>query len=248
MILSIRNPLKKKQYHKLFKWISFILYFTFPINYYIPSFTEYPKKMLQYCRKYDFQGFRSLVFLQYHMILSDPAEIQVSPSLPSSHFLLLPPPIEIENLLRISLGIRRTFCRALHCCTRSTCTRFCALGSAMGYSPVPVPVGWSIRSSMCPPSRGPPLRAIYVWCIELARNLCSSCWPSRRTKCSPLMPSNWWPSVRWILYVVRCGCGCGCGGENFKHLSQAFCTAILRYGEYGVDPIYFRYLLCPFYK
>lgn len=45
--------------------------------------------MLQYCRKYDFQGFRSLVFLQYHMILSDPAEIQVSPSLPS-HFLLLP--------------------------------------------------------------------------------------------------------------------------------------------------------------
>ncbi|KAL7738169.1 hypothetical protein ACLKA6_006508 [Drosophila palustris] len=37
---------------------------------------EYPKKILQYCRKYDFQGFRSLVFLQYHMILSDPAEIQ----------------------------------------------------------------------------------------------------------------------------------------------------------------------------
>ncbi|KAH8410917.1 hypothetical protein KR222_008908 [Zaprionus bogoriensis] len=37
---------------------------------------EYPKKVLQYCRKYDFQGFRSLVFLQYHMILSDPAEIQ----------------------------------------------------------------------------------------------------------------------------------------------------------------------------
>nr|XP_016943017.1 probable cytochrome P450 4ad1 [Drosophila suzukii] len=37
---------------------------------------EYPKKVLQYCRKYDFQGFRSLVFLQYHMMLSDPAEIQ----------------------------------------------------------------------------------------------------------------------------------------------------------------------------
>ncbi|KAI8035722.1 hypothetical protein M5D96_011472 [Drosophila gunungcola] len=35
-----------------------------------------PKKVLQYCRKYDFQGFRSLVFLQYHMMLSDPAEIQ----------------------------------------------------------------------------------------------------------------------------------------------------------------------------
>lgn len=179
--------------------------------------------MLQYCRKYDFQGFRSLVFLQYHMILSDPAEIQVSPSLPS-HFLLLPQ-IAIENLLRISLGIRRTFCRALHCCTRSTCTRFCALGSAMGYSPVPVPVGWSIRSSMCPPSRGPPLRAIYVWCIELARNLCSSCWPSRRTQCSPLMPSNWWPSVRWILYVVRCGCGFK-GGSLLGKL-KTFVTGIL---------------------
>ncbi|XP_030572771.1 probable cytochrome P450 4ad1 [Drosophila novamexicana] len=37
---------------------------------------EYPKKVLQYCRKYDFQGFRSLVFLQYHIMLSDPAEIQ----------------------------------------------------------------------------------------------------------------------------------------------------------------------------
>ncbi|KAH8233716.1 hypothetical protein KR026_011571 [Drosophila bipectinata] len=37
---------------------------------------EYPKKVLQYCRKYDFQGFRSMVFLQYHMMLSDPAEIQ----------------------------------------------------------------------------------------------------------------------------------------------------------------------------
>ncbi|KAH8277807.1 hypothetical protein KR018_007650 [Drosophila ironensis] len=37
---------------------------------------EYPKKVLQYCRKYDFQGFRSLVFLQYHMMLSNPAEIQ----------------------------------------------------------------------------------------------------------------------------------------------------------------------------
>ncbi|BFG06003.1 probable cytochrome P450 4ad1 [Drosophila madeirensis] len=37
---------------------------------------EYPKKLLQYCRKYDFQGYRSLVFLQYHMMLSDPAEIQ----------------------------------------------------------------------------------------------------------------------------------------------------------------------------
>nr|AID61374.1 cytochrome P450 [Calliphora stygia] len=37
---------------------------------------EYPKKILQYCRKYDFQGFRSLVFFQYHVMLSDPAEIQ----------------------------------------------------------------------------------------------------------------------------------------------------------------------------
>ncbi|XP_030388380.1 probable cytochrome P450 4ad1 [Scaptodrosophila lebanonensis] len=37
---------------------------------------EYPKKILQYCRKYDFQGFRSSVFLQYHIMLSDPAEIQ----------------------------------------------------------------------------------------------------------------------------------------------------------------------------
>ncbi|EDW00808.1 probable cytochrome P450 4ad1 [Drosophila grimshawi] len=37
---------------------------------------EYPKKVLQYCRKYDFRGFRSLVFLQYHIMLSDPAEIQ----------------------------------------------------------------------------------------------------------------------------------------------------------------------------
>ncbi|XP_017837165.2 probable cytochrome P450 4ad1 [Drosophila busckii] len=37
---------------------------------------EYPKKILQYCRKYDFQGYRSLVFLQYHIMLSDPAEIQ----------------------------------------------------------------------------------------------------------------------------------------------------------------------------
>ncbi|XP_037947318.1 probable cytochrome P450 4ad1 [Teleopsis dalmanni] len=37
---------------------------------------EYPKKILQYCRKYEFQGFRSLVFFQYHVMLSDPAEIQ----------------------------------------------------------------------------------------------------------------------------------------------------------------------------
>ncbi|XP_011184380.2 probable cytochrome P450 4ad1 [Zeugodacus cucurbitae] len=37
---------------------------------------EYPKKILQYCRKYDFQGFRSMVFFQYHVMLSDPAEIQ----------------------------------------------------------------------------------------------------------------------------------------------------------------------------
>ncbi|XP_050326256.1 probable cytochrome P450 4ad1 [Bactrocera neohumeralis] len=37
---------------------------------------EYPKKILQYCRKYDFQGFRSVVFFQYHVMLSDPAEIQ----------------------------------------------------------------------------------------------------------------------------------------------------------------------------
>lgn len=99
------------------------------------------------------------------------------------------------------IGIHRTCCRALHCCTRSTCTRFCALGSAMGYSPVPVPVGSSTKSFMRPPSRGPPLRAICVWCIELARNLCKS-WPSRRTQCSPLMPNSWWPSVRLILCVV----------------------------------------------
>lgn len=46
------------------------------------SSTEYPKKVLQYCRKYDFQGFRSMVFLQYHMMLSDPAEIQVSEECP----------------------------------------------------------------------------------------------------------------------------------------------------------------------
>ncbi|KAH8404055.1 hypothetical protein KR215_008730 [Drosophila sulfurigaster] len=44
---------------------------------------EYPKKILQYCRKYDFQGYRSLVLLQYHMILSDPAEIQNMLSSPS---------------------------------------------------------------------------------------------------------------------------------------------------------------------
>ncbi|XP_002006193.3 probable cytochrome P450 4ad1 [Drosophila mojavensis] len=37
---------------------------------------EYPKKILQYCRKYDFHGYRSLVFLQYHIMLSDPAEIE----------------------------------------------------------------------------------------------------------------------------------------------------------------------------
>ncbi|XP_004534613.1 probable cytochrome P450 4ad1 isoform X1 [Ceratitis capitata] len=37
---------------------------------------EYPKKILQYCRKYNFQGFRSMVFFQYHVMLSDPAEIQ----------------------------------------------------------------------------------------------------------------------------------------------------------------------------
>lgn len=73
--------------------------------------TEYPKKVLQYCRKYDFQGFRSLVFLQYHMMLSDPAEIQVSP----------PPRPSSTSSLRLAC---RTSCRAHRCCTRSTCTPF----------------------------------------------------------------------------------------------------------------------------
>lgn len=147
------------------------------------------------------------------------------------------------------IGIRRTFCRALHCCIRSTCTRFCALGSAMGFSPVPVHVGSSTRSSMRPPSRGPPLRAICVWCIELARSLCRS-WPSRRTQCSPLMPNSWWPSVRWILCVVSWWGGYLCQGglcQNFKHLSRLFCTAAFDSGlVWGC--VYFRYLLCPFYK
>lgn len=138
--------------------------------------TEYPKKVLQYCRKYDFQGFRSMVFLQYHMMLSDPAEIQVSEECPSR-------PLPIHNphhIVFCVLLLGRIFCQVHRCCTRNTCTPSSDPGWVMGCLPVPVPGGWSIKRSTSPPSNGRPSRDISEWFNERVANSSRSLVPCRK--------------------------------------------------------------------
>lgn len=163
--------------------------------------------------------------------------------------------------LNTYVAIDRTCCRALHCCTRSTCIPFYALGWAMACSRVPVPVGWSIRKSMRRLSSARPSRAICVSCIEPGSGLWRS-YASSRSHQSLSTPRSWWPSVHWILCVVGgyccllgCGACSGCGrrhsvGKNFKHLSWAFCVLVnfLGCGWRSVALVYFCNLLWPFYK